>query len=188
MKTTIALALLLTSVLLASCDNGKKAETPEPAPQADEAPPGPTPESSASTADYAPVDDPTWGRAIVTGAKPHRDLFESKFREVSGLNDADAMAAMQIGCTRGCQGLPPETQPLLEYIFPREYPNILSIFGQAWDATQLVVGDADFSLSFDAAIPAKDCGPPEPQPCQSMPYCPGDRCGFPPAFGACNRC
>ena len=190
MKTTIALALLLTSALLASCDNGKDVEAPvEPTPQAAEAPPGPAPEPSTA-ASYTPLDEPTWGRAEVTGQQAHLVIFESKFKELSGLSDADAMEAVQIGCTRGCAGLPPETPPLLEYIFPREYPNILSIFGQAWDATQREGKDPNLNLIVNAAIPTKDCtGPDNPAPCMYMPYCPIDRCGWaPPTSGQCNRC
>jgi len=186
MKTTVALALLLISVLLVSC--GRAAETPAAAPPAAEPDPAATAMSTVPPAGYTPVENPTWGRAVVTAQKDHLVKFEAKFRELSGLNDADAMEAVQVGCTAGCAELSTGDPDFLEYVFPREYPNILSIFAQAWDFTQAEGNDPEFTLSFDVDMVSPDCGLPNPQPCNYMPYCPGDKCGYPPASGACNRC
>ena len=176
------LALVLSSVLIASCaENGGGSEEPlgENAGGSEQPAAG-----SAALATDLP-ENPTWGRAIVTGDLSELSPCEQKFKEVLGDSNLEAHL---IGCTEGCDRLssgPPPTQ--LVYVFPREHQDILSIFGKAWDATQTPDGDPDKScvLQIDAKVPEADC-PTVPSGCQPLAPC-SDGCGkrLPPNCGYC---
>ena len=116
----------------------------------------------------------TWTQALVNGQVADLKKFDEKFRESLGLSDLEAN---QIGCVTGCDQFLNPTLKQLVYVFPREYPEILSHFGKAWAATKSP--DPDFTLAFDGNVVPSDCDNPiqDPPPCQSMPFCAIDRCG-----------
>ena len=166
------LVLVLIAMLIASCTKkggGSEEQVGEKA-GGSEQPPA---ENAALATDLP--ENPTWGRAIVTGAPSELSAFEQKFKEVLGDSDLEQHL---IGCTEGCDKLssgPPPSQ--LVYVFPREHQDILSIFGKAWDATQTPDRDPDkgFVLQIDAKVPEADC-PAVPSGCRALPPC-SDGCG-----------
>jgi len=148
-----AIAAAMTSLFLASCTGSQ--------PQPDNADPS--------------VVNPTWGQAIVKGQRDHLQAFDKNLRQILGLSDLEAN---QIGCVEGCDEFANAGLSRLLYVFPREYPEILSHFGKAWDQTQKPSGDGDFALELNADLTGADCtGIDNPPPCSYMPFCAIDRCG-----------
>jgi hypothetical protein len=134
-----------------------------------------TPPANFATEAEGTVDNPTWGQATVTGQPAHLVTFDASFRQNVGTTNLEAQ---QIGCIEGCDQLGNSTLVRLVYVFPREYPNILAHFSQAWDTTQKSSGDGDFMLQLDGAVTNPDCtGPTNPAPCEYMPFCAVDHCG-----------
>lgn len=158
------LALVLISVLIASCDSEKEPE--ENAGVSEQ----PSAENAAATTVLP--EEPTWGRAIVTGDVSHLIAFEEKFKEVLGDSNLEAHLIGCELCDKLSASPPPDN---LVYIFPREHEDIFSIFGEAWDATQTSQGDKTFSLLIDGDVPEPDC-PAIPAGCRALPPC-SDGCG-----------
>lgn len=136
-----------------------------------------------------PDGERTFARAIVkSDVKSHLQQFDDALRVVLGVATIEEY---EIGCVEGCDKFSaPDPLTRTLYVFPREYPDILSRFAQAWDTTQRSVGDKRFRLEFDADPPSSTCtSPQDPPPCSSMPWCLGDYCGRKPTNqSSCGLC
>jgi hypothetical protein len=192
-------ALGLASVALVSCDDrDEKADVPsvvaEPNKSAVVAQPSQselTAKSMVPQGGLEKLPDPdgvrTWRHAVVKSSqKANLEEFDAKLRDTLGIANLEEF---EIGCVEGCDKFSgPDLLPRIVYVFPLEYPDTISRFGAAWDATQRSVNEPLFRLEFDANVPPPTCTS-HPQPCSPMAFCAGDACGRKPlSSSSCGAC
>jgi hypothetical protein len=173
---TSRLAIVLISVLIASCGEQPDRSAPVSGqqPSGESAAVSEQPTAGNAAVGSFPTEESTWAKATVAnGDMEHLQTFDQKLKELLGDSNLEAHG---IRCSEGCEALSGSTAPeQLVYFFPRE---ALLIFEQAWDATQTSKGSEEFSITIDAKVPATDCPsvPPAPTGCRPVPGC-SDGCG-----------
>lgn len=138
-----------------------------------------------------PDGERTWAHAVAkASSKSHLQEFDGNLKSILGVA---SLEEYEIGCVEGCEKFStPDLLSRTVYVFPREHPDILSRFAQAWDTTQRAGAmiDPGFKLEFDANVPQPICtGTANPAPCSSMPFCASDACGRKPiSSSSCSAC
>ena len=158
--------------------------------------------SHANEATAADWDGWQWGSATVRnvgGSESEKaaalKAFSKKFKEVLGNATPEGQ---HIGC-EGCAFFETGTGTAatqLVYRFPLLGHDVVSIFIEAWNATLFPTplplpaepGHPDLQILFAKDNVSADCASAVPN-CQSMPWCPVDRCGTTPMGPAsCGSC
>jgi hypothetical protein len=138
-----------------------------------------------------PDGERTWARAIAkASSKSHLEEFDVNLKSILGISNLEEY---EIGCVEGCDKFStPDPLSRTVYVFPREYPDVLSRFAHAWDTTQRAGAQTDpgFKLELDPNVPPPICtGTANPAPCSSMPFCASDACGRKPvSSSSCSAC